>query len=61
MRIICWIKGHNDHIDKVWDGVHVGAFVSFGMCRRCKRQWWMKGETGYMKGVRFVRSPVEME
>jgi hypothetical protein len=58
-KIKCKIKGH----DEKWERIHHGElrryFVSIGYCKRCDEQWWLKGEIGHMRGVRFVMSNKE--
>jgi hypothetical protein len=53
-RLICWLKDHDDHIET--QHIDEQHFISLGQCQRCKRQWWMRGEVGKFKGVRFVRT-----
>jgi hypothetical protein len=52
--LVCRITGHVDEIERIEKGG--GIFYSLGRCKRCHRQWWMKGERGSWMGVRFVKS-----
>ena len=55
--LVCKLKGHDWQIERVQLGD--GRFVCLGLCqRRCKAQFWMKGEVGKYKGIRIVKSEV---
>jgi hypothetical protein len=62
-RIICWLIGHNDWNERIEYDVQYGSnkFVSIWMCRRCKRQWWIKGYVcgRLLRGGRFVNTQEE--
>jgi hypothetical protein len=51
-KLICWIKEHEWEIERVMVGR--GVFYDLAWCKRCHGQWWMKGELGQFRGVRFV-------
>lgn len=58
-RVLCWITGHDYHLTRIKTG-NFGEFVDLAQCTQCNDQWWMRGEIGQFRGVRFVRT-VEVE
>ncbi len=54
MNLVCKLKGHDWETERVLLG-H-GRFIGLGLCKRCKAQYWVKGEIGKLKGVRILIS-----
>jgi len=57
-RLYCWYRAEHDDRIEMYFASH-RHFVELAQCRRCGRQWWMKGEKGEMRGVRFVQTKME--
>ena len=54
MNIKCVLTGHDDQTETL--SYDKPKFIVIGQCQRCNEQWWMKGETGELKGIRFVQN-----